>query len=95
MRALVPLAVFLVLAGCQTTTRSLSVPEPIAAPIETVGMPLAEEEMRGTTSERRTKINACLADIGLQPLPEGFAQVAPPMTLDQTEAYNACMARGA
>ncbi len=84
------------LAACQSTTASdanLSVARPTAAPIETAGVPLGEEELRGTVSPERMKINACLQDIGLRAMPDGFAQTAPPMTLDQTEAFNTCMAR--
>lgn len=82
------------LAACQTTTSSnLSVPRPVTAPIETAGEPLADAELRGTVSPERAKINACLADIGMLAMPEGFAQTAPIMSLDQTDAFQACMAR--
>jgi|AntAceMinimDraft_11_1070367.scaffolds.fasta_scaffold226021_2 hypothetical protein len=93
MRALVLGFACVGLAACQTTASNLSVPRPVAAPIETAGEPLTDAELRGTVSPERLKINACLTDIGLLAMPEGFAQTAPPMTLDQNDAFQACMAR--
>lgn len=93
MRALGLALVSVGLAACQTTTSNLSVPRPVAAPIETAGEPLTDAELRGTVSPERLKINACLADIGLRAMPEGFAQTAPPMSLDQSDAFQTCMAR--
>ena len=80
------------LAACQTTTQT-SLAAPDTARIESDGADLQPFESQAVVSERRLKINACLADIGLAPLPEAFGETAPPMTLDQSEVFEKCMAR--
>jgi len=93
MRALVLGFVCVGLAACQTTTQT-SVPRPVAAPLETAGAPLGEQELRGQlSSPRRVLINTCLAEIGLPPLPETLGGVNAPMNRAQGDAFQACMAR--
>ncbi len=80
------------LAGCQSTTQSARTPT-VGAPLETVGQPLAAEELRGQPSERRAKINACLIEMGLPPMAEGLGAGTAPMAPEDARTFSACMAR--
>ncbi|MBL1435316.1 MAG: hypothetical protein COB08_003855 [Rhodobacteraceae bacterium] len=78
MRYLILLSA-LVLAGCQ------SPPPAPESPATTNASEL--------TPEKRSAINACLVEIGMDPLPEVLAGINAAMTQTQSEAYQACMAR--
>ncbi|MFT5060199.1 MAG: hypothetical protein ACI9KS_002672 [Sulfitobacter sp.] len=92
MRILVLGVASIGLAACQTTTQS-SVPRPVAAPLETAGAPLGEQELRGVISPRRLKINACLAEQGLAPLPVTLGGINAPMDRTQADLFQTCMGR--
>jgi hypothetical protein len=56
----------------------------------------AEEDPQqnsGLSDERRAMINACLAEIGQDPLPEQLSGINAPMNHVEADAFQACLAR--
>lgn len=47
----------------------------------------------GVTDERRAMINACLSEIGQDPLPDQLSGINAPMNRAEGEAFQACMTR--
>ena len=83
-----------ILAACQTTTQP-SVARPALAPIEGADGPIAAFESRAVRSERRVKINTCLAELGLPPLAETLGGTNAPLTVEQSAEFRTCMAKAA
>jgi hypothetical protein len=75
------IATVVLLTACQTTVTPDG------------SMEQSAQQNSGLTDERRAMINACLSEIGQDPLPDQLSGINAPMNRAEGEAFQACMTR--